>query len=124
MKAQILKIAGVKSEKEFYKKFPTEASFKKAHGKELKKAQLGASMTPEVGSYIGGDMDENSPLAYRELYDDIDLSITGTNTAERIQLANLQAQQQQAQAAQKQANKQGIMDAISAGMEIGTTPSD
>ena len=116
MKAQILKIAGVKSEKEFYKKFPTEASFKKAHGKELKKAQLGASMTPEVGSYIGGDMDENSPLAYRELYDDIDLSITGTNTAERIQLANLQAQQQQAQAAQKQANKQGIMDAISAGM--------
>ena len=116
MKAQILKIAGVKSEKEFYKKFPTEAAFKKAHGKELKKAQLGASMAPEVGSYIGGDMDKNSPLAYRELYDDIDLSITGTNTAERIQLANLQAQQSQAEAAQKQANKQGLMDAISAGM--------
>ena len=44
MKAQILKIAGVKSEKEFYKKFPTEAAFLKKHGKELaklKKAQVG-----------------------------------------------------------------------------------
>ena len=38
MKAQMLKIAGVKSEKEFYKKFPDEASFMKAHGKEFKKA--------------------------------------------------------------------------------------
>ena len=44
MKAQILKIAGVKSEKEFYKKFPTEEAFLKKHGKELaklKKAQVG-----------------------------------------------------------------------------------
>ena len=44
MKAQILKIAGVKSEKEFYKKFPTEEAFMKKHGKELaklKKAQVG-----------------------------------------------------------------------------------
>ena len=44
MKAQILKIAGVKSEKEFYKKFPTEAAFMKKHGKELaklNKAQVG-----------------------------------------------------------------------------------
>ena len=41
MKAQILKIAGVKSEKEFYKKFPTEEAFMKKHGKELKKAKNG-----------------------------------------------------------------------------------
>ena len=41
MKAQILKIAGVKNEKEFYKKFPTEEAFLKKHGKELKKAQGG-----------------------------------------------------------------------------------
>ena len=39
MKAQILKIAGVKSEKEFYKKYPSEAAFMKVHGKEFKKAQ-------------------------------------------------------------------------------------
>ncbi len=42
MKAEILKIAGVKSEKEFYKKFPTEESFMKVHGKAFKKAQVGA----------------------------------------------------------------------------------
>jgi hypothetical protein len=42
MKAQILKIAGVKNEAEFYKKFPTEEAFMKKHGKELKKAQGGA----------------------------------------------------------------------------------
>ena len=42
MKAQILKLAGVKTEKEFYKKFPTEAAFMKKHGKELKKADPGA----------------------------------------------------------------------------------
>jgi hypothetical protein len=48
MKAQILKIAGVKNEKEFYKKFPTEEAFMKKHGKELKKAQLGAKMAKQM----------------------------------------------------------------------------
>ena len=45
MKAKMLKIAGVKNEKEFYKKFPTEEAFMAKHGKEfqkeLKKAQMG-----------------------------------------------------------------------------------
>ena len=40
----MLKIAKVKSEKEFYKKYPTEEAFMKAHGKELKKAAMGKSM--------------------------------------------------------------------------------
>ncbi len=44
MKDQILKIAGVKSEKEFYKKFPTEEAFMKAHKKEFKKAAMGKAM--------------------------------------------------------------------------------
>lgn len=48
MKAQILKIAGVKSEKEFYKKYPTEEAFMKKHGKELQKAKPGAWI-PGVG---------------------------------------------------------------------------
>jgi hypothetical protein len=48
MKAQILKIAGVKNEKEFYKKFPTEAAFMKKHGKELDKAQLGIKMPKQM----------------------------------------------------------------------------
>jgi len=37
----MFKIAGVKTEKEFYKKFPNEASFMKKHGKAFKKAQDG-----------------------------------------------------------------------------------
>jgi len=40
MKAEILKIAGVKSEKELYSKYLTEEAFQKAHGKEFKKARL------------------------------------------------------------------------------------
>jgi arginyl-tRNA--protein-N-Asp/Glu arginylyltransferase len=48
MKAQILKIAGVKSEKEFYKLFPNtpegEKAFMKKYGKEFKKAQYGATL--------------------------------------------------------------------------------
>jgi len=49
MKADILKIAGVKSEKEFYKKYPSEESFMKVHGKEFKKAQQGASIMAALG---------------------------------------------------------------------------
>jgi hypothetical protein len=44
MKSEFLKIAGVKSEKAFYKKYPTEAAFFKAHPeakKQIKKAQWG-----------------------------------------------------------------------------------
>jgi hypothetical protein len=48
MKAQILKIAGVKSEEEFYKLFSNtpegEKAFMKKHGKEFKKAQTGAAI--------------------------------------------------------------------------------
>lgn len=44
MKDQILKIAKVKSEKEFYKKYPTEEAFMAEHGKTLKKAAMGKAM--------------------------------------------------------------------------------
>ena len=37
MRSEFLKIAGVKSEAEFYKKFPSEEAFMKKHGKALKK---------------------------------------------------------------------------------------
>ena len=40
----MLKIAKVKSEKEFYKKYPTEEAFMKAHGKALQKAAMGKNM--------------------------------------------------------------------------------
>lgn len=45
MKAQILKIAGCKNEKEFYKKFPNEEAFMKVHGKAFKKAQSGLNVS-------------------------------------------------------------------------------
>jgi hypothetical protein len=48
MKAKMLKIAGVKSEKEFYKKYPTEEAFMKAHGKEFKKAQIGTYISKQA----------------------------------------------------------------------------
>ena len=44
MKDQMLKMAKVKSEKDFYKKFPTEEAFMAKHGKALKKAAMGKSM--------------------------------------------------------------------------------
>jgi hypothetical protein len=52
MKAQILKIAGVKTEKEFYKKFPTEAAFMKKHGKQLKKAVDGDQVADDAFDYM------------------------------------------------------------------------
>ena len=48
MKAEFLKIAGVKSEAEFYKKFPTEEAFMKKHGKAIKKSIVKA----QVGQLI------------------------------------------------------------------------
>ena len=44
MKQDILKMAGVKNEKQFYKLFPSEEAFMKVHGKAFKKAKMGASM--------------------------------------------------------------------------------
>jgi hypothetical protein len=79
MKAKFLKIAGVKTEKEFYKKYPTEAAFFKAHPEakaSIKKAQIGA--------YIGGDVVDNPEMVnYRSEYDAIDKMITGYTDAER-----------------------------------------
>lgn len=54
MRAEFLKIAGVKSEAEFYKKFPSEEAFMKKHGKAVKKlmakrAQVG-TMIPNIGT--------------------------------------------------------------------------
>jgi hypothetical protein len=76
MKAKILKIAGVKSEKEFYKKYPSEEAFMKVHGKAFKKAQMGA--------YIGGDTIAAPKMVnFNSMYDDADLEATGMTDAMR-----------------------------------------
>ena len=94
MKKEILKIAGVKSEKEFYKKFPDEASFMKAHGKAFKKAQIGA--------YIGGDKDPGfQPMGFKDIYDEADYSITGSTEDMRKEDAYRQAEIKAAQDAAK-----------------------
>ena len=88
MKAQFLKIAKVKTEKQFYAKYPTEEAFFKAHPeakKSIKKAQIGA--------YIGGDSTANAkPLSYQQYYDDLDKQLTGTTERERLDMAAKQAQ--------------------------------
>jgi len=54
MKAKMLKIAGVKSEAAFYKKFPNQEAFMKVHGKEFKKAQIGASIDKAQNGFVQG----------------------------------------------------------------------
>jgi len=100
MKDQILKIAGVKSEKEFYKKYPTEEAFMKAHGKAFQKAAMGKSMVAkqltqltdfanppqaEVGAYIGGDTYKNANFKYGDFADEADASVTGYDAPVRVQ---------------------------------------
>jgi len=101
MKAKFLKIAGVKSEKEFYKKYPTEAAFFKAHPeakKQIKKA--------EVGSYIGGEQDAIPQYqSYQDYADLVPLSITG-QTQEQIRA------EQEKQAAAQQGGGGGMMNAL------------
>jgi hypothetical protein len=99
MKAEILKIAGVKNEKEFYKKFPDEQSFMAKHGGAFKKAKLGKAIAPKaedgIGSYTGGEQVYNpQPLNFQNAYDYYDLQMTGSTDAQR------QAQAQKAQEAQ------------------------
>jgi hypothetical protein len=106
MKAEILKIAGVKSEKEFYKKYPSEEAFMKVHGKEFKKAKLGKAIAPKaqdgIGSYTGGETTYNpQPINFQNAYDAYDLQMTGSTDAQRLKQA--QAAQQAQQAAQKPA---------------------
>ncbi len=62
MKADILKIAGVKSEKEFYKLFPDEQSFMAKHGGEFKKAQQGTSIPTKTKP--GFQADGITPIEY------------------------------------------------------------
>ena len=116
MKAQILKIAGVKSEKEFYKKYPSEEAFMKVHGKAFKKAQIGA--------FIGGDTTTNAkPLNYQTYYDDVDKLITGSTEKERQEAAYKQAELKAS--SEKASGVQDLLGMIKSGMggEEGDTDS-
>jgi hypothetical protein len=104
MKAQILKIAGVKNEKEFYKKFPTEEAFMKKHGKALKKAQVGA---------IIGAKEEEAPMQKPIMYDDLasgaQASVYGISPEEQKRREALASQQAIADAS-GQGGRGGLAD--------------
>jgi len=113
MKKDILKIAGVKSEKEFYKKYPTEEAFMAKHGGAFKKAAMGKSMVKkqltqltdfsnppmaQMGAYVGGESAGYQPFNFRETFDNLDYSISGkTNAmrAEEARMARLYAQDEE-----------------------------
>ena len=83
MKAQILKIAGVKSEKEFYKKYPSEEAFMKQHGKAFKKAQMGTMISGGAGQTSNPKM-----LNLQNFTDQADMNVTGmTDEMRQKQLA-------------------------------------
>ena len=68
MKAQFLKIAGVKSEREFYQRFPTEESFFKAFPEALKSAQRGITIPGIVdGMGMGMSGIESTGNMFEEL---------------------------------------------------------
>lgn len=100
MKKEILKIAGVNSEKEFYEKYPTEEAFMAKHGGAFKKAKMGKSMVKkqltqltdfanppqaEIGAYIGGEKLTYEPVSFKEVYDQLDYTNTGATDAMRAQ---------------------------------------
>jgi len=69
MRAQIFKIAGVKNDKEFYKKFPTEAAFMKKHGKAFKKAQVGTMIKRTAKQPTAKRFDVGKSMSdYKELF--------------------------------------------------------
>lgn len=80
----MLKLAGVKTEAAFYKKYPTQEAFMKVHGKAFKKAQ--------IGTYIGGQTAAApKPINFNDAYDQSDLSITGKTNKMRQEEADKQA---------------------------------
>lgn len=89
MKSEFLKLAGVKSEKAFYKKYPTEAAFFKAHPeakKQIKKAQIGTIISG------GNSLSNPNIVGLKDFYDQSDLSVTGMTDEMRYEQAKRQAE--------------------------------
>ena len=91
MKAEFLKLAGVKSEKAFYAKYPTEQAFFKAHPEakgKIKKAKIGA--------YVGGDTLSNPGMVdFSKINNANDMMITGMTDAMRMEQAERAASSSQ-----------------------------
>jgi hypothetical protein len=109
MKAEILKLAGVKDEKEFYKKFPTEKAFMAKYGKRLEKLKKA-----KVGDLIAGDISTpvtNQPLFYNDLTSNAEALVTGVSSQEKQRREALSSQQAIADASAK-SNQGGLGDIL------------
>ena len=122
MKAQILKIAGVKSEKEFYKKFPTEAAFLKKHGKELaklKKAQVGTmtqqdtSLTTNIRPIDFEDIKSDATSVFSPLKDKaMELGIDSMTTEEEREEKYREQLELAALENQAKPKKKGLLESL------------
>ena len=114
MKDKILKIAKVKSEKDFYKKFPTEEAFMAKHGKALKKAAMGTKMVQtqlEQLTDFGNPPIAQNGFAFGDAITNVNAMNAGITKEEQVKrdaMAQLQAKDNSS------TNKySGIMDSIS-----------
>jgi len=112
MKDQILKIAKVKNEAEFYRKYPSEEAFMKAHKKEFKKAAMGASMVKKQLSQLtdfGNPPEAQNGMAFGDLLANANAMNAGVSR-KQYDVQNQQALD--AQNAQAAANSKNSMSQI------------
>ena len=107
MKAEFLKIAGVKSEADFYKKFPSEDAFMAKHGKAVKKlmvkkANIGA-LIPNKQTPTGNKKPKRIDDAF--LYDSV-AGMTGKESYDEM-MARMKAEAEAAAAAGQQSGGGG-----------------
>jgi hypothetical protein len=125
MKDQILKLAGVKSEAAFYKKFPSEAAFMKVHGKALKKAAMGASMVKDqltqLTDFSNPPIAQNgAPIAFGDLTANVNAQNAGMSRSQydKAQQQQLDAQNAQTAAAGKGGGDGGFVDMLGSAMKM------
>ena len=120
MKSEFLKIAGVKTEKEFYKKFPNEETFMKKHGKAVKnlmakKAQVG-TMIPNIQS----NQSNLKPIKIGDefLYNSVADLTGGESYDEMMKKMQNQAMMQSNQVSSNQSGLGSLSSIIGEGMEL------
>jgi len=114
MKAEFLKIAGVKSEAEFYKKFPSEEAFIKKHGKAIKKLKAKKANVGTMVSNIQTPKSNLTPIRIDQDYmsDNVSKLVGGKSTKELKAEAMYNAQMASYQSEGEEEKKPGFMDSV------------
>ena len=85
MRSEFLKIAGVKSEAEFYKKFPSEEAFMKKHGKAIKKLKAKKAKVGTMVPNISTAQSNLTPIRIDQEYmDDSVAKLTGGKSTKEL----------------------------------------